>query len=267
MTTGQPPDAARHQLYPQLSTSQSLQHMGPPAMQSASANTYSVTPEGSTPGTRAYEFGHGVSEWMATDASGSSSTKSIEDLNASWRTYPQASPVSPAFSPYTTHAAPGSATWSAVPGAVVEEAGSRAEDVPWSSYAAATTRSMPYGGGGGGGESHGTYSPMTGSRTFDSRRVSTTAAYAPATSAAALSGGVAAVDSAVNQHAASLSTGAGAPPNYGAWSPHSYGGAYGRRADGYGSVWYSEGAAGAQEAPGGGESMHHDAGALYYGGR
>ncbi|KAK8088246.1 hypothetical protein PG997_003207 [Apiospora hydei] len=293
MTTGQPPDAARHPMYPQLSTSQSLQHMGPPAMQSASANTYSVAPEASglvlshplhqtkvfdvetiegacvhmlnTPGTRAYEFGHGVSEWMATDASGSSSTKSIEDLNASWRSYPQASPVSPAFSPYTTHAVPGSATWSAVPGAVGEEAGSRAEDVPWSSYAAATTRSMPYGSSGA--ESHGTYSPMTGSRTFDSRRLSTTAAYAPAISAAALSGGVAAVDSAVDQHASSLSAGAGAPPNYGAWSPHSYGGAYGRRTDGYGSVWYSEGTAGAQEAPGGGESMHHHAGALYYGGR
>ncbi|KAK8055256.1 hypothetical protein PG993_000483 [Apiospora rasikravindrae] len=267
MTTGQPPDAARHQLYPQLSTSQSLQHMGPPAMQNASANTYSVTHEapGSTTGTRAYEFGHGVSEWMATDASGSSSTKSMEDLNASWRTYPQPSPVSPAFSPYTTHAVPGSATWSAVPGAVVEEAGSRAEDVPWSSYAAATTRSMPYGGSSG--DSHDTYSPMTGARTFDSRRVSTTAAYAPAISATTLSGGLAAAESAVDHHAASLSAGAGPPPNYGAWSPHSYGGAYGRRNDGYGSVWYNEGTAGAQEASGGGESMHHHAGALYYGGR
>ncbi|KAK8050364.1 hypothetical protein PG994_012094 [Apiospora phragmitis] len=268
MTTGQPPDATRHQLYPQLSTAQSLQHMGPPAMQNGSADNYSVIPEapGSASGTRAYEFGHGVSDWIATDASGVSSAKNIDDMNASWRTYPQASPVSPAFSPYTTHAAPASAPWSAVPGTgamtagVVGEAGSRAEDVPWSSYAAGTTRSMSYRGSSG--ESHDTYSPMTGSRTFDSRRVSTTAAYAPAISATALSGGVAAVDSA-----ASLSAGAGPPPNYGTWSPHSYGGAYGRRTDEYGLVWYNEGTAGAQEASGGGENMHHHAGALYYAGR
>ncbi|KAK7969909.1 hypothetical protein PG988_008982 [Apiospora saccharicola] len=273
MAAGQPPDATRHQMYPQLTTAQSLQHMGPPSMQHASADTYPVTPEGSVPGTRAYEYGHGVSDWIATDASGGSSAKNMDDLNSSWRTYPQPSPVSPAFSPYTTHAVPGTATWSAAPGngamtaGAVGEAGSRTEDVPWSSYAAATTRSMSYGSSGGGGEAHGAYSPMTGTRTFDNRRVSTTTAYAPPISAATLSGGVAAVDSAVDHHAASLSAGAGPPPNYGTWSPHSYGGAYGRRADAYGSVWYNEGTSGAQEASSGGENMHQHAGALYYGAR
>lgn len=196
----------------------------------------------------------------------------MDDLNSSWRTYPQASPVSPAFSPYTTHAVPGTATWSSVPGTgamtagVVGEADSRTEDVPWSSYAAATTRSISYGSGGG-GEAHGAYSPMTGARTFDNRRVSTTTAYAPPISAATLSGGVAAADSAVDHHPASLPAGAGPSPNYGTWSPHSYGSAYGRRADAYGSVWYNEGAAGAQEASGAGDNMHQHAGALYYGAR
>ncbi|KAK8027949.1 hypothetical protein PG991_005005 [Apiospora marii] len=164
MATGQPPDATRHQMYPQLTTAQSLQHMGPPSMQHASADTYPRNREitGSAPGARAYEYGHGVSDWMAADASGGSSAKNMDDLNSSWRTYPQPSPVSPAFSPYTTHAVPGTATWSAVPGTgavtagVVGEAGSRTEDVPWSSYAAATTRSMSYGSG---GEAHGAYSP------------------------------------------------------------------------------------------------------------
>ncbi|KAK8095284.1 hypothetical protein PG999_013306 [Apiospora kogelbergensis] len=265
LTTGQPPDVGRHQLYPQLNAAQSLQNMGPPGMQHGSADTYPVTPEGSAPGSRGYEFGHGVSDWIATDASGGNSAKNMDDLNASWRTYPQASPVTPAFSPYTTHAVPGSTTWSAVPGAggmtaaAVGEAGSRAEDVPWSSYAAGTTRSLSYGGG------ESAYSPVSGARTYDSRRISTTTSYAPSISATTLTGGVAAVDSAV-----SLSAGAGPPPNYGTWSPHSYGGAYGRRADAYGSVWYNESAAGTQEASGGGgggETMHHHAGALYYGGR
>ncbi|KAK6865655.1 hypothetical protein PG995_002183 [Apiospora arundinis] len=270
MATGQPPDGARHQMYPQLNTAQSLQHMGPPAMQHGSTDTYPVSPEvaGSAPGTRGYEFGHGVSDWIAADANGGNPSKNIDDLNTSWRTYPQASPVTPAFSPYTTHAVPGSTTWSAVPGTgamsagVVGEAGSRAEDVPWSSYAASTTRSMSYSGGGGAESHEAAYSPMGGARTFDSRRVSTTSAYAPSISATTMAGGVAAVDSAV-----SLSAGTGPPPNYGTWSPHSYGGAYGRRADAYGSVWYNEGGPGAQEASGGSENMHHHAGALYYGGR
>ncbi|KAK8869418.1 hypothetical protein PGQ11_007996 [Apiospora arundinis] len=273
MAAGQPPYATRHQMYPQHTTAQSSQHMRPPSMHHASAVTYLVTPEGSVPGTRAYGYGHGVSDWIATDASGGSSAKNMDDLNSSRRTYPQPEPVSPAFSPYTTHAVPGTATWSAVPGTgtmtagAVGEAGSRTEDVSRSSYAAATTRSMSYGSSGGGGEAHGAYSPLTGTHTFENRRVSTTTAYAPLISAATLSGGVAAMDSAVDHHAASLSTGAGQPPNYGTWSPHSYGGAYGRKADAHGSVWYNEGTAGAQEASSRGEKMHQHAGALYYGAR
>lgn len=46
MAAGQPPDATRHQMYPQLTTAQSLQRMGPPSMQHASTDTYPVTPEG-----------------------------------------------------------------------------------------------------------------------------------------------------------------------------------------------------------------------------
>ncbi|KAK8095131.1 uncharacterized protein PG998_014355 [Apiospora kogelbergensis] len=69
MATERTPDAARYQMYPQLNTAHSLQHMGPQTMQHVLADTYVVASE-------------------ATDAGGNSSTKNSDDLNMSWRTYP-----------------------------------------------------------------------------------------------------------------------------------------------------------------------------------
>ncbi|KAK8009741.1 natural resistance-associated macrophage protein-domain-containing protein, partial [Apiospora arundinis] len=216
MATGQPPGAPWHQMYTQLSTTQSLQHMGPSTMPHASADTYSITPEGglkailkstnvlgSAPGTRGYDFGLGVNDWIATNAGNSSSTKNTDDINASWWAYPLAPSVTPACSSPMLHALPTSTTWSAAPGSAAMTAGiigevvSRAEDVPWNSCVTATTRSMSCSGG---DDPHENYSPLAGHADSNSHRPR--------------GGSLRSV----------VLAGAGQPPSYGVRSPPSHSG-------------------------------------------
>ena len=80
-----------------------------------------------------------VMNWAAPDTSPASTTKSL-DLNLPWKGYPNHdSPMTPSFSPYTPNAPLPSANWSAP----VSEASQR-EDVPWSGYAPAHPRSIPF---------------------------------------------------------------------------------------------------------------------------
>ena len=93
----------------------------------------------SVSGRQSFDYSHsGMTNWMSADASPSSSKPG--DLNASWRSYPQESPITPAFSPYTTHAAPPSATWTPQS----EAAGRGSDDLGWS-YPPPPPRSLSFG--------------------------------------------------------------------------------------------------------------------------
>ncbi|CAK7202195.1 hypothetical protein SEUCBS139899_004917 [Sporothrix eucalyptigena] len=124
---------------PQQSTQQltmpSIQTMAPPSMKSSSGEPFSPDPKMS--GRQSFDYGHsGMTNWMSADASPSSSKPG--DL--SWRSYPQESPITPAFSPYTSHAAPPSATWTPQS----ETTGRGGEDLGWS-YPPPPPRSLSFG--------------------------------------------------------------------------------------------------------------------------
>lgn len=165
--------------------------------------------------------------WMSSDASPSSSKPG--ELNATWRSYP---PESPAFSPYTPHAPPHSATW-----ATPSDSGSR-EDMWQSSYPPPPpTRTMSQGGESM--SSYGQYpAPPHGSsgRPYDRKSASMSEMYPPPIVTSAMDGSA---TSAVDPHG-SLSAGAVPPPTYGSWQPpYSYSSKPGESP--YGSSgWYGE---------------------------
>ncbi len=88
-----------------------------------------------------FDYGHsGMTNWMSADTSPSLGKPG--DLNATWRSYPQESPITPAFSPYTPHAPPHSASWAAPQ----SDTGARGapEDLGWS-YPPPPPRSLSFG--------------------------------------------------------------------------------------------------------------------------
>ncbi|KAK3337110.1 hypothetical protein B0T19DRAFT_60884 [Cercophora scortea] len=254
MQTGMPSDIHGQQPYPQL-TMPSIQNM-PPPMKPPGTDTYASDSKGSssTASSRAYEYGHhGMTNWMSADASPSSSKPS--DLT--WRSYPSESPITPAFSPYTPHAPPPSATWSA---SVGSESSSR-DDIAWSTYPAPPSRSLSFGA-----ESHQQYpsiSQMSGhsSRPYDRKSSSISAEMYPPPIATTIPG-IETIPGTTLEHNVSLSAGAIPPSSYGSWQ-QSY--PYSKPAEGYGG-WYGE--AGAQQHLGPGEphpSEHaHSGSSMYY---
>ncbi|KAK0733479.1 hypothetical protein B0T26DRAFT_635680 [Lasiosphaeria miniovina] len=247
MQTGIPSDIHGQQPYPQL-TMPSM----PPPMKPAGTESY--TPDSKLPSSsRPYEYGHhGMTNWMSADASPSSSKPS--DLNTTWRTYPAESPVTAAFSPYTPHAPPPSATWSA---SVGSESSSR-DEIAWSSYPAPPPRSLSFGAEGM--SSHQQYpsiSQMSGhsSRSYDRKSGSIPADMYPPPIATTIPG-IETVPGTTLEHGVSLSAGAVPPSTYGSWQQsYSY-----SKPDSYGA-WYGE--AGAQQHehhPSG----HHSGSNMYY---
>lgn len=230
------------------------------------------TVQGGVATSRAYDFNPGVTGWMPADPGATAATKGTDDVNGPWRgTYPHTSPVTPSFSPYAGHAAAPASAWPSGPGGpgvVGEAAVSRPEDIGWTPYPAPPTRSASYGE-----EHHEPYSPISQvagtplPRAYERRPSTTTTSdtYAPHAIATSVPGAMPGTAAAAHPAAAAavMSTGPGPAQGYGAWAaPQPYG--YGRPGDGYG--WYNEGASGPHDAPGP-EHMHHQAEALYYGGR
>lgn len=198
--------------------------------------------------TRAYEYGqHGMTNWMAADASPSSSKPG--DMNAAWRSYPGDSPGTPAFSPYTPHAPPPSATWSA---SVGPEPSSR-DDIAWSSYPAPPPRSMSFGAENMAG--HQQYPAMSQVSSHSSRgydRKSSSDMYPPPI--ATTIPGIETVPGTAMDQNASLSAGAVPPSSYASWQ-QSY--SYSKPGESYGG-WYGE--AGDQHSSGHGHPSN-----VYYG--
>lgn len=273
MPAGRPSDVHVQQTYPQL-TMPSIQNM-PPPMKPAGSESYPPESKGkfntesvngrrdslvdkpaeikkvpsSASSSRSYEYGnHGMTSWMS-DTSPSSSKPS--DLNATWRSYPTESPITPAFSPYTPHAPPPSATWST---SMASEPSTR-EDLAWSSYPAPPPRSLSFGGESM--SSHQQYPSVShmsshSGRAYDRKSSSMSADMYPPPIATTIPG-IETVPGTTLEHQVSLSAGAIPPSNYGSWQP-SY--SYSKPADGYGG-WYGE--TGAQQHLGSAEAHpeHH----------
>ncbi|KAM7184903.1 Halotolerance protein 9 [Rhypophila sp. PSN 637] len=242
--TGHPAELHALQTYPQL-TMPSIQNM-PPPMKPAGSESY--PPDSKVPSSasssRPYEYGnHGITNWMS-ETSPSSSKPS--DLNATWRSYPTESPITPAFSPYTPHAPPPSATWST---SMASEPTSR-DDIAWSTYPAPPPRSLSFGG-----ESmsnHQQYPSVShmsshSGRAYDRKSSSMSADMYPPPIATTIPG-IETVPGTTLEHQVSLSAGAIPPSNYGSWQ-QSY--SYSKPGDGY-AGWYGE--AGAQQHLGSAEA-------------
>ncbi|KAK1769613.1 hypothetical protein QBC33DRAFT_328330 [Phialemonium atrogriseum] len=234
MQSGLPSDMHGQQPYPQL-TMPSIQNMAPPMKPPGSE---SFPPEAKMPsgasGARNFDYGHaGMTNWMSPDANPNSSKPG--DLNATWRSYPTESPITPAFSPYTPHAPPPSATWTTP---VSAEPSSR-EDMHWSPYSAPPTRSLSFGA-----ESMTShpqqYPPISqvgphSGRPYDRKSGSVPSdMYQPPNSTTIP--GVETISGTAMDHHVSLSAGAAPPPSYETWQqPYPYG----KPGDSYGG-WYGD---------------------------
>jgi hypothetical protein len=168
---------------------------------------------------------------MSADASPSSSKPS--DLNASWRSYPTDSPITPAFSPYTPHAPPPSTTWSA---SVGSESSSR-DDIAWSSYPAPPARSLSFGAESMTSQQQ--YPSMSqvsshSSRAYDRKSSSVSDMYPPPV--ATTIPGIETVPGTTLEQNVSLSAGAVPPSSYAPWQ-QSY--SYSKPAESSGG-WYGD---------------------------
>ncbi|KAK4128578.1 hypothetical protein N657DRAFT_30212 [Parathielavia appendiculata] len=240
MQAGLPSDVHGQQPYPQLAMPP-IQIMAPP-MKSSGSDSYST--DSKIPSS-AYGQ-HGVTNWMSADASPSSSKPG--DMNASWRSYPGDSPITPAFSPYTPHAPQPSAPWST---SVGSESSTR-DDIAWSPYPGPPPRSMSFGTESMAG--HQPYPPMSqvgahSSREYDRKSSSVSADMYPPPIATTIPGIETVPGTTLDQNV-SLSAGAVPPASYASWQQsysyskpsESYGGWYGDAADqhssGHGHSYY-----------------------------
>ncbi|KAF7524271.1 hypothetical protein G7054_g11480 [Neopestalotiopsis clavispora] len=137
-TTGHQSAISPNQPYPQITSS--LQNMGPPIKPESFSREAKCTPI-----SRNSQYGHYANNWVSTDT-GANAAKT-PDMNASYRSYTQDSPVTPGFSPYTTHPHTTS-SWSGTMGTPVSnESASRHDEIVWSPYPT-PARSGSFGGGG-----------------------------------------------------------------------------------------------------------------------
>jgi hypothetical protein len=252
LQTGLPSDMHGQPPYPLTMPS-----MPPPTRPPGSE---SYTPDSKLPpSSRPYEYGHhGMTNWMSADASPSSSKPS--DLNATWRSYPAESPITPAFSPYTPHAPPPSAPWSA---SVASESSSR-DDMGWSNYPAPPPRSLSFGADSV--ASHQPYPSISqmsshSSRPYDRKSSSMPSEMYPPPIATTIPG-IETVPGTTLEHNVSLSAGAVPPSSYSSWQqPYPYP----KQSEGYGG-WYGE--AGGQQHLGSGEQHppehSHSSQGMYY---
>ncbi|PKS10514.1 hypothetical protein jhhlp_002266 [Lomentospora prolificans] len=233
ISSGHPTEITPHQPYPPLAMP-SIQNMAPPAMKSTASEPFS--PDGkmptSAPATgRPFDFAaQPMTNWMSAEQSPSSATKP-SDLNATWRTYPHESPITPSFSPYTPHAPP-SAGWNAP---VSAETAPR-EDVSWSSYPPPPPRSLSFGGEGVNVQTPGQYASMP-NRPYDRKPLTVSSEMYPPPIATSVSGVEPTQTGTAIEHNVSLSAGAVPSSNYGNWHPQY---PYGKPSEAYGGWGYGE---------------------------
>ena len=218
-----------------------------------------LVPTSASSSGRGFDFSsQGIPNWMSAEQSPNPTAKS-GDIGGPWRGYPQESPITPSFSPYTPHAPP-SAGWNAP---VSAESAPR-EDLPWQPYSH-PPRSMSFGGEGLSSHATGPYSP-TQNRQYERKASGMSSDVYPSSITTSVSGVDAAPGVATMEHSVSLSAGAVPPPSYGTWQQHQY--PYAKPGETYGNWGYGENGpsapvAGEEQIPSTSDSQT-PAGGLYY---
>ncbi|TDZ15002.1 hypothetical protein Cob_v012101 [Colletotrichum orbiculare MAFF 240422] len=205
MATGRSPEMAQYQKYQHAAMS-STQNMAPPTMR-PSGVTETFGPDGKVVvgASRAYEFAQqAMGGWMPTEA-GSVAGPKPSNLNDTWRTYPQESPVTPSFSPYTPQG-PSSAGW----GTAINADPHTREELGWASFMPPGTMPFP-----GEAQLPSQYPATAHGRSFGRKTSTMSMGMFPTQVATAMSG--------VDAQGTSLSAGAVPPPGYGSWDqPYTY---------------------------------------------
>ncbi|KAK6189593.1 nuclear pore complex subunit [Pestalotiopsis sp. IQ-011] len=265
-TTGHQSAISPSHPYPITSVS-SLQNMGPPIKPESFPRDSKLST--STPTTRNFQYGHNANNWVPTDT-GANPAKT-PDMNNSWRSYTQDSPVTPGFSSYTTHPHSTSPWPSAAMTPVSNESTSRHDEIAWSPYPT-PGRSLSYGG-----ENSQNYAPVashvaagsTGPNTvYDQRRSSIHAAgsdmYQPHNAGIVTTiPNVESIPGTALDPNGPLSAGAVPTQGYGAWQQPTY--TYPKSGDGgaYESWYGSSGQAGGQVP----SNTDHSPQSVYYASR
>ncbi|KAI0152573.1 hypothetical protein F4776DRAFT_659499 [Hypoxylon sp. NC0597] len=115
MPTGNIVETQSNPPYHQLATMPSMSSMTQQSIEPREDETYSSEtkiPPNAASG-RAFNYGHGTSGWMSTDA-GASVVRTPSDANAPWTNFAHGMPETSDLSPYTSHTPPASlSTWPA----------------------------------------------------------------------------------------------------------------------------------------------------------
>lgn len=199
MAPGQSPDMSQYQQYQHVAMPPA--NMAPPAMRPAGVEG---VPSGASSSSRSFDFqGQQMANWMPHDAASGAAKPS--NLNETWTSYPQESPITPSFSPYTPQG-PGPAGW----GATINTDPNIRDEMNWASFVPAGSVPFP-----GQAQMPNQFAGMPQGRSFG-RKSSTMSMDMYSTP---LTTSVAGFD----PQGASLSAGAVPPAGYGSWEqPYTY---------------------------------------------
>ncbi|KAI8158245.1 hypothetical protein K4K49_008777 [Colletotrichum sp. SAR 10_70] len=199
MAPGQSPDMSQYQQYQHVAMPPA--NMAPPAMRPAGVEG---VPSGASSSSRSFDFqGQQMANWMPHDATSSAAKPS--NLNETWTSYPQESPITPSFSPYTPQG-PGPAGW----GAAINTDPNIRDEMNWASFVPAGSVPFP-----GQAQMPNQFAGMPQGRSFG-RKSSTMSMDMYSTPLATSVAGF-------DPQGASLSAGAVPPAGYGSWEqPYTY---------------------------------------------
>ncbi|KAL0939346.1 fungal zn binuclear cluster domain containing protein [Colletotrichum truncatum] len=201
MASGQSPEISQYQQYQHVAMP-SAQNMAPPTMRSSNIETM---PPGASSASRSYDFPHQtVVNWMPSDVSSGGAAKP-PGLNETWRTYPQESPITPSFSPYTPQG-PSSAGW----GTAINADPSAREEMGWASFVPQGAMAYP-----SEAQLPSHYTAVPHGRVFGRKSSAMSMDMYPTQITTSVSG--------IDPQGASLSAGAVPPSGYGSWDqPYTY---------------------------------------------
>lgn len=175
-----------------------------------------------------------MTTWMSTEQSPNPAKPG--DMGGAWRGYPQESPITPSFSPYTPHPPP-SAGWNAP----VDADSAAREGLPWPPYQP-PPRSISFGGESLSSQATGPYSPVQ-TRPYDRKSSTMSSDMYPSSLATSVSG----VDAATMEHSVPMSAGALPSTGFGTWQQQY---PYQRPGEAFGAWGYGENGPSAPDAEG-----------------
>ncbi|KAF9879016.1 fungal zn binuclear cluster domain containing protein [Colletotrichum karsti] len=218
MAAGQSPDMSQFQQYQHVAMS-SAQNMAPPTMRPSNIEASKaqhalrtgevidkekLVPSGPASISRSFDFpNQAISNWIPPD--GSSSSAKPSNLNETWRSYSQESPMTSSFSPYTPQG-PGSAGW----GTAINADPNAREEMGWASFVPPGSVPFP-----SEAQLSSQYVAMPQGRSFGRKSSTMSMDMYPGHITTSVSG--------LEPHGASLSAGAVPPSGFGSWEqPYTY---------------------------------------------